>query len=128
MTSIKRVASMDHVVFLLKRYMINTENRRLEEQQDTMDTVCEVVADTKNSCSIYYVWAVEHSESMVNHIERLIAIESIWGGQGAGAGGAVCGAYRTSYTMEMPPLVHPRRSRVDTARRRYADVQVVVNT
>ena len=99
----ERVAGMVDVAAIVKRYMTNTEHKRLEEEQGVADEVYDLVYAHTHSIGgkacVTQMHDIGHSKRMINHCERLIAIDEIWDGVGGRAGDD------SKDIADMPPLV-----------------------
>jgi hypothetical protein len=126
MTGVERVSEMTDLASIVKRYMINTENRRLEEENAVSDDVYDKVSITSNKddkAVVKAVFDIEHSKTMINHIQRLMAIDSMWSGVGGGVG--VRGGGDSKDTADMPALVQARPSRFEIDRQRNRCLQMM---
>jgi hypothetical protein len=115
---------MTDLACIVKRYMVNTENRRLEEEQAVSDSVFAEVMTHHDKAVVATLQNMEHSKSMIKHIKRLQAIEGLWGGVGGGValGG---GGGDDKDTADMPALVQVRPSRFEMDRQRNRCLQMM---
>jgi hypothetical protein len=99
----ERVAGMVDVAAIVKRYMTNTEHKRLEEEQGVADEVYDLMYAHTHSIAgkacVTQMHDIGHSRRMINHCERLIAIDEIWDGVGGRAGDD------SKDIADMPPLI-----------------------
>jgi hypothetical protein len=99
----ERVAGMVDVAAIVKRYVTNTEHKRLEEEQGVADEVYDLMYAHTHSIAgkacVTQMHDIGHSRRMINHCERLIAIDEIWDGVGGRAGDD------SKDIADMPPLV-----------------------
>ena len=114
-TGLGRVAASADVAAIVKRYMLNSEIERLEQQQNVLDDVYDRIGygradkvheilDDINTLSIH------HTMMKMDHIKRLIEIRDMWGGVG--------GNSSLADTADMPPMRCAPRSRFEIDQQR----------